>query len=70
MVLSDTRETALTEQVSLWEDPRILKFVDRVANSKGSNRSVVIREAIRFFLGCKSYLTVEEKKDLETTPNP
>jgi hypothetical protein len=61
--------SALSEVVSFKEDLRILRIMDRVAKSKGSDRSALYREAARFFLGCKSYLTVEEKKDLGITPN-
>ena len=53
-----------TECVSFREEPRILKIMDRVAKSKGTDRSALYREAARFYLATKSHLTGEEKKDL------
>jgi metal-responsive CopG/Arc/MetJ family transcriptional regulator len=53
--------------ITIKEETRILKIIDRVAKNKGSNRSVVYREAARFFLASNSYLTPEEKKDLGIT---
>ena len=52
------------EPVSFREDDRILKIMDRVAKSKGTDRSAVYREAARFYLASNSHLTPEEKKDL------
>jgi metal-responsive CopG/Arc/MetJ family transcriptional regulator len=60
----------LTEPVSFREDLRILRLMDRVAKSKGTDRSAVYREAARFYLASKSHLTAEEKKDLGITPAP
>jgi metal-responsive CopG/Arc/MetJ family transcriptional regulator len=53
-----------SEVVHYREEQRILTIVDRVAKSKGSDRSTIIRESIRFWLGYNSHLTDQEKKDL------
>ena len=55
---------AYKKLVSLRERPWILKIMDRVAKSKGTDRSAVYREAARFYLASNSHLTAEEKKDL------
>jgi metal-responsive CopG/Arc/MetJ family transcriptional regulator len=43
-----THENNLT--VNFREDPRILKVVDEIAMMKGTDRSALYREAIRFWL--------------------
>ena len=52
------------EVVHYRESTRILTIVDRVAANKGSDRSTIIRESIRFWLASNSHLSDQEKKDL------
>ena len=56
--------TKLKENIHFREDERILFIVDRLAKNKGSDRSAVYREAIRYYLAANSHLTDQEKKDL------
>ena len=61
-------ETAgLGETVHFREEHRILEKVDRLARSKGTDRSAIYREAVRYYLAANSHLTAEEKKDLGIT---
>ncbi len=61
-------ETAgLGETVHFREEHRILEKVDRLAKSKGTDRSAIYREAVRYYLAANSHLTAEEKKDLGIT---
>jgi predicted transcriptional regulator len=50
-----------TEPVSFREEPSVLEKVDRLANSRGTDRSAIYREAIRYFL---ENLPDREKKTL------
>jgi metal-responsive CopG/Arc/MetJ family transcriptional regulator len=56
--------SARWEPVSYREEKRILDIVDRVASSRGTDRSAIIREATRFWLAANSLLPEQEKKDL------
>jgi metal-responsive CopG/Arc/MetJ family transcriptional regulator len=64
MAATRAEDPKVWEPVSFREDQRILKIMDRVAQSKGTDRSAVYREAARFFLASNSHLTSDEKKDL------
>jgi len=57
-----------TECVSFREDKRILTILDRVARNKGTDRSGVYRESVRYFLAAKSLLTEQEQIDLGVQP--
>lgn len=63
----DTMATpeGLTDPVSFMEEASMLEKVDRLAKFRGSNRSVIYREAIRYFL---ANLSDQEKKTLGITP--
>jgi hypothetical protein len=54
----------LTELISCRESLRIVPILDRICRTKGCERAVLIREAVRFWLASNSHLTPEEKKDL------
>lgn len=49
------------EGVHLRENKRILKLVDQAAAAKGSDRSALYREAMRFWLASNGFLTRDEK---------
>lgn len=61
MVLSDMQ---LSEQISFRDAKRIVTKVDDIAEKKGTDRSALYREAMRFWLATNSHLTDEEKKAL------
>jgi metal-responsive CopG/Arc/MetJ family transcriptional regulator len=63
MALSDS-DRQLTEHVSFRDSRRIIIKVDDIAEKKGTDRSALYREAIRFWLAANSHLTDEEKKAL------
>jgi predicted transcriptional regulator len=50
-----------TEPVSFREEPATLEKVDRLAQSRGTDRSAIYREAVRYFL---AHLPDQEKKAL------
>ena len=52
------------QTVSFRDEKRILLIVDRIAKNKGTDRSALYREAMRFYLAEASHLTDQEKKDL------
>ena len=56
------------EFVHLKEEERTVAIVDRVAKSKGSDRSGVYREAVRYYLAANSLLTEQEQIDLGVPP--
>lgn len=64
MILPADVRRRYTETVSFREDTRILTMVDRVARNKGSDRTALYREAIRYYLAANSHLTEQEQTDL------
>ena len=56
--------TEKRSKVNLREEDRILMIVDRVAKNRGSDRSSVYREAVRYYLAANSLLTEQEQIDL------
>lgn len=52
------------ETVSFRDEKRILVIVGRLAKNKGTDRSALYREAMRFYLAEASHLTEQERKDL------
>lgn len=55
------------QTMSLWEDKRILELVDQVATARGSDRSGIYREAIRFWLAKNKLLPERESAMLGVT---
>jgi metal-responsive CopG/Arc/MetJ family transcriptional regulator len=54
----------LSEQISFRDCKRIVMKVDDIAEKKGTDRSAMYRQAMRFWLAANSHLTDEEKKAL------
>ena len=52
-----------TEDVHFWEEEAVLSRVDRLAQKRGTNRTALYREAMRFYLD-SDRVTPEEKKNL------
>ena len=52
------------ELVHFREDERILKIIDRLAKNRGTDRSGVYREAVRYYLAANSHLTEQEQIDV------
>ncbi len=50
--------------MSFRESKRIVGIVDRIAGNRGTDRSGIYREAIRYWLADNSYLTDQEKQDV------
>jgi metal-responsive CopG/Arc/MetJ family transcriptional regulator len=60
--ISDTWK--LSEQISFKDAKHIVQKVDDIAQKKGTDRSALYREAMRYWLGANSHLTEDEKKAL------
>jgi hypothetical protein len=59
----------LEETVNFREDPGILKIVDEIAVTKGTDRSALYREAIRFWLRHEQS-TSRRRVELIEVPEP
>jgi hypothetical protein len=59
-----SKKKGFSQQVNYREEPRILKIMDHICKNKGCSRTLLIRQAVSFWLASHSFLSDEEKKDL------